>query len=205
MTTPLTSTPTHAASYAPPGPSRTAAELAAAAELGDDVTALLRSDDLRGGPREFLSVLIAKEQFAEATRFLAHALPRRECVWWAWVCARKVTAADAPPQVRAALDAAERWIVQPTEEHRRAAMERARAAQLGTPAGCAALSAFFTGGSLGPPEAPVIPPGEFMTAKAAAGAVMLAALVPDPPKAPERFREFLALGLEVAERTKLWT
>ena len=204
MTTPLTSTPPQATSYVPPAP-RTAAELAVAAELGDEIIALLRSDDLRGGPREFLSVLIAKEQFAEATRFLAHALPRRECVWWAWVCARKVTAADAPPAVRAALDATERWIVQPSDEHRRAAMEHARAAQFGTPAGGAALSVFFTGGSLGPPEAPVVPPGEFMTAKAAAGAVMLAALVPDPPKAKERFREFLALGLEVAERTKLWS
>ena len=188
-----------------PAVKRTTTELAAAAGLDDAVGALLRSDDVRGGPREFLALLMAKEQFPEATRFLAHALPRRECVWWAWVCARKVTGADAPPAVRAALDATERWIVQPTDEHRRAAMEHAQAADLGTPAGCAALAAFFTGGSLGPPQAPVIPPGEFMTAKAAAGAVTLAAVVVEPARAAERFREFLGLGLEVAERTKLWT
>ena len=207
MTTPIASTSAPPASYGAPPPTtkRTTDELIEAAELGEAVASLLRSDDVRGGPREFLALLMAKEQFAEATRFLAHALPRRECVWWAWVCARKITAPDARPAVRAALDATERWIVQPTEEHRRAAMEHAKAAELGTPAGCAALAAFFTGGSLGPPQAPVIPPGEFMTAKAAAGAVTLAAVVPDPARAAERFREFLGLGLEVADRTKLWT
>lgn len=210
MTIPsTTTTPSTAPASAPYAPQptavrRTATELAEAAELGEAAVQLLRSDDVRGGPREFLALLMAKEQFAEAIRFLAHALPRRECVWWAWVCARKVSAADAAPAVRAALEATERWIVQPTEEHRRATMEHAQAADLGTPAGGAALAAFFTGGSMGPPEAPVIPPGEFLTAKAAASAITLAAVTKEPARASERFREFLGLGLEVAERTKLW-
>jgi hypothetical protein len=115
-------------------------------------------------------------------------------------------AGDAPPQaIKNALDVTERWIVQPTEEHRRQALLFGEAADFGTPAGCAALAAFMTSGSLAPPEAPVVPPGEFMTAKAVSGSVTLAAVIGDPDTAPERFTEFVNLGIEVADRTRLWT
>jgi hypothetical protein len=188
--------------YAPQAaPRRATADLCAVADLGDEARALL--DETGPPPKEFIARLIGAKLNMDAVRFLAHALPRRECVWWAWVCARK-TAGDAPPQkIKNALDATERWIVQPTEEHRRAALLFGEAANFGTPAGCAALAAFMTGGSLAPPEAPMVPPGEFMTAKAASGGVTLAAVV-DPDLAEQRFKEFLTLGLEVAERTKLW-
>jgi hypothetical protein len=140
----------------------------------------------------------------DAVRFIAHALPRREAVWWAWVCARKSAGESPKPQIKAALDATERWVVQPTEEHRRQALHFGEAADFGTSAGCAALGAFMSGGSLGPPDAPVVPPGEFMTAKAVSGAVILAAVTPEAAKAPAKFEEYVKLGLEVADRTKLW-
>jgi hypothetical protein len=78
------------------------------------------------------------------------------------------------------------------------------AAEFGTAAGCACLAAFMSGGSLAPPETPPVPPGEFMTAKAVSGSVTLAAVVQEPDKAPEKFAEFMKLGIEVAERTRLW-
>ena len=68
----------------------------------------------------------------------------------------------------------------------------------------AALGAFFTSGSLSPPNAPPVPPGEFMTAKAVTGSVTMAAVAQEPEKAPEKFQEFVRLALEVADRTKLW-
>jgi hypothetical protein len=151
-----------------------------------------------------MSLLAKREMFPETVRFLAFSLPKRECVWWGWVCARKASGAQPSPVIRAALEATERWIVQPTEDHRRAAMTASQAADVGTPAGCAALAVFFTGGSLGPPNVPPVPPGEFMTAKAVAGSVMLSAVVAEPERAAEKFREFFALGLEVAERITLW-
>jgi hypothetical protein len=120
------------------------------------------------------------------------------------VCARKVAGTEPPPPIKAALDATERWIVQPSEDHRRQALTFGEAADFGTPAGCAALAAFMTSGSLAPPDAPVVPPGEFMTAKAVSGSVTIAA-VTDPKQAIDKFKEFLNLGLEVADRTKLWS
>ena len=202
MTVPTTTTGAPAP-YTGQPPRRTVLDIAIAAELGDEAIQLLRSDDVRGGPREFISILSKREMFPQAVRFLAFSLPKRECVWWAWVCARKASGTPPPP-VKTALDATERWIVQPTDEHRRAAMESAQAADVGTPAGCAALAAFFTGGSLAPPNVPAVPPGEFMTAKAATGSIMLSAVITQPERAAEKFREFLALGLEVAERITLW-
>jgi hypothetical protein len=43
-----------------------------------------------------------------------------------------------------------------------------------------------------------------MTAKAVAGAVMLAAVATEPEKAPEKYQAFLAQALEVTRRIKLW-
>ncbi|SPE38312.1 Putative secreted protein (fragment) [Candidatus Sulfopaludibacter sp. SbA3] len=96
------------------------------------------------------------------------------------------------------------WISQPTDEHRRAAHAAAEAAQFSTPAGCAGLAAFFSGGSLAPPDSPAVPPGEFLTAKAVSGAVIFAAVSNEPAKAPEKFKQFLAQGLDVTVRLKLW-
>src|ERR1035437_3239587 len=156
--------------------------LAAVAELGDEAMALARPDL---HPREFVALLLDKALFPDAVSFVAHALPKREAVWWAWVSARRA-AGDAPaPAIKAALDATEK-------------------AGPGPAAGGAGLAAFFSGSSLAPPEAPPVPPGEFLTAKAVSGAVILAAVSKEPKKAPEKFRAFVAQGLEVTQRIKLW-
>jgi len=177
------------------------AEICAVSELGDEARALLQ-DGL--GPRQYLNLLIEKHHFPDAVRFLAHALPKREAVWWGWVCARRSAGQEAPEKIKLSLAATERWIAQPTEEHRRSAMEAAQTADLSTAAGCAGLAAFFSGGSLAPPSAPVVPPGEYLTAKAVSGAVIFAAVAVEPEKSAEKFHAFLSQGLEVVTRIKLW-
>jgi hypothetical protein len=92
----------------------------------------------------------------------------------------------------------------PSEENRRQAMPAAEQATFGTPAGCAAVAAFWSGGSLGPPNVPPIPPGEYLTAHGVAGAIMLAAVSSEPEKAPEKYRSFLALGIEVGNGKQPW-
>ena len=50
----------------------------------------------------------------------------------------------------------------------------------------------------------MVPPGEFLTAKAVSGAVIFAAVAKEPERAPERFKSFVAQGVEVTNRVKLW-
>ena len=199
MTVPATAPASYSVGQPVP---RGAAELCAVADVSEDARALLSTG--ARSPRGFFTLLLERELQGDAVRYLAHALPRREAVWWAWVCARKSAGAAPAAPIKAALDATEQWIVQPTEEHRRKALQAGEAADFGTAAGCAALAAFMTSGSLAPPDAPAVPPGEFMCAKAVSGSVTVAVVATEPERAGEKFKEFLQLGLEVAERTKLW-
>uniref|UniRef100_Q02CG2 Putative secreted protein n=1 Tax=Solibacter usitatus (strain Ellin6076) TaxID=234267 RepID=Q02CG2_SOLUE len=176
-------------------------EISTVAELGEEAMALLRPDQ---HPLDFVALLMERSLFPDAVRFIAHALPKREAVWWAWVCARRAAGENPQPKIKAALAATEKWIAQPDEINRRSAMAAAENAELGTAAGCAGLAAFFSGGSIAPPNAAAVPPGEFLTAKAVSGAVIFAAVAREPEKAPEKFRSFVAQGLEVTNRVKLW-
>ena len=177
------------------------ARICEAAEISESSRALLQPDM---APERYVSLLVERGEFADAVRFLAHSLPKREAVWWAWFCARRASGSNPPPLIQTSLSATEKWIAQPNDDNRRAAMKAAEAAQFGTPAGCAGLGAFFSGGSLAPPEAQAVPPGEFMTGKAVAGAVIMSAVATAPEQAPEKYRAFIAQGVEVAHKIQLW-
>jgi hypothetical protein len=175
--------------------------ISAAAELSDKAMALMKPDY---HPREFIRVLSDNNLFPDAVRFLAHGMPKREAVWWGWVCARRSAGPDAPPEIKSVLTATEAWIGQPNDDNGRAAHAAAKAAGLGTPAGCAGLAAFFCGSTLGPSHLQAIPPGEYLYAKAVSGAVIFAAVSSEPEKAPEKFNNYLAQGMEVTVKIKLW-
>ncbi|CAN5669951.1 hypothetical protein BH23GEM7_BH23GEM7_12010 [soil metagenome] len=176
-------------------------ELCDVAELEEEARALLGD---REAPRDFIAALVDQERYADAIRLLAHALPKREAIWWAWTSARQVLDGDPPLNIRAALDATERWIRQPSEETRRPMLRIAEEADLGTPAGCAALAVFLSGGSIAPPEAPPVEPNEFAAAKAIAGSIVLAAVSTEPETAPAKFRGFIDRGVDIASRIDLW-
>ena len=172
------------------------------AELGDEARQLRRESH---GPKEFLAVLNDADLQVDAIRLLAHLLPRREAIWWAWECARRASGADPPQPIQEALAATEQWIKEPTDEHRRTAFARAEAADLGTPAGSAALAVFLSGGSIAPPEVGPVEPPPHAAAKAIAGSIILAAVSAEPEQAPEKFRASAAQGAEVASRSNLWS
>ena len=59
----------------------------------------------------------------EATRLVAHALPKREAVWWACMCVSHTAPPDLPSIDRAAREAAEEWVRQQTDKSRRLAFD----------------------------------------------------------------------------------
>ena len=188
----------------------TAADVCKNFDLKEEVRPLLKPSQT---PREFLEILLAQKKHAAAIDFLAHALPPREAVWWGCLCLQHATR-SAPPQVeQAAEKAAARWVLEPTEENRRAAQAPGEAAKMGTPAGCLAMAATWTGGSLAPPIPPAhpkappippVPPGPYLPAKAVAGAVMLAAVKAEPTRIVDTQRLFVELGIGVAEGRFVW-
>lgn len=72
----------------------------------------------RETPEQLLQRLVDHGELADATRFLAHALPGREAVWWGCMCVAGTCGDGAPAAERAAIEAAEAWVWQPREPGR---------------------------------------------------------------------------------------
>jgi hypothetical protein len=133
-----------------------------------------------------------------AARLAAHALPKREAVWWACMCARAVPDEAMVPTDVQALDAAEAWVRRPDEKARRACMAAAEANNFRSTEAWAAVGAFWSGGSMAPEGQPVVPPQEHFTGMAVGGAVILAAVRRTPQHMPERLKRFLASARDIA-------
>jgi hypothetical protein len=145
-----------------------------------------------------ISALADAARLPEAVRLAAHALPKREAVWWACMCARAVPDPAVTEQDLKALVAAETWVRRPDEANRRAAMAAAEATKMQTPEAWAAVGAFWSGGSMSPEGQPAVPPAEHLTGVAIAGAVVLAAVRRLPDRADARFALFLTSARDIA-------
>ena len=161
------------------------APAAAAVEGSTKVAAVLERLEARG----FL---------VEATRVVAHALPKREAVWWACMCASHTAPADLPDADRECREAAEEWVRQPAEASRRAAYELAQAGGFATPEAWAAVAAFWSGGSMAPDGQPAVPPAPHLTGTAVAGSVGLAAVRGDGARRDARLQRFLESARNIA-------
>ncbi|MGH6990554.1 MAG: DUF6931 family protein [Stellaceae bacterium] len=172
-----------------------ASELCDLVTISDEGLMLVRPDMAAAA---FFDALGRKNLLLDAIRFLAAALPAREAVWWACVCAQETLPGDAAPALKAALVAAESWVYRPDEETRRAAKTAADAAGLHSAASWAAMAAFWSGGSIVAPETPAVEPHGRLLPAAAGGAVMLAGVQSEPQRADQHHRRFLAAGIDIA-------
>jgi hypothetical protein len=172
----------------------TAQEIGSQCPLSDDGKAELKPEM---PPVAFIDALAGKGLHVDAFHFLARALPKREAVWWACLCARTLTPDTAKPEMVAALRTAEAWVFKPSEENRRAAEKAAKATQDPHPARWSAMAAFWSGGSMAPPDGPEVKPAEDLTAKAVAAAVVLAAGL-EPAQSETRNKQFIECGLDIA-------
>jgi hypothetical protein len=134
----------------------------------------------------------------EATRLLAHALPKREGVWWACMCASVTTPNDLPEPDRLAQECAERWVRRQSEDSRREAMAHAEAGGCSSAEAWTAIAAFWSGDSIAPAGEPPIAPLPFQPGSAVAAAVSLAAVRGDGKRYPERLKQFLGSGRDIA-------
>ncbi len=134
----------------------------------------------------------------EAARLVAHALPKREAVWWACMCAFHTAPPDLSENDRLARELAENWVRQQSDKLRREAMAKAEAGDFATPEAWAAVAAFWSGDSMAPEGQAAVPPAAHLCGTAVAGAVVLAAVRGDPLRQPARLKRFLESGRNIA-------
>jgi hypothetical protein len=189
----------------PPPPAPRAADIAAGVDLAE--AALAQLDDQVSAPA-FFDRLIQSELRLDAARFLAHALPPRSAVWWAWGCAKQAAGEEPPATVARSLEATRVWLAEPTDARRHAAGDVGRAVDDPDAAAFSALAAFYSEGDMNPPGGPPgqapTPPPPGVAARLAAGAVGLAALGDDPDGMAERMDLYLKQGRQVARKSGVW-
>jgi hypothetical protein len=181
---------------------KTVGEVRQTYKPGNEAKLLIR-DEMT--PRDYFHLLRDKGLSIEAVSFLAHALPRREAIWWCSQCARLACLGPLPLALETALFAAEEWTKTPREEYCQLAqtvIDSSGASE--TPTGCVALATFWCGSSLAPPGTPPAPPGEHMMPTAVFGAVILSAGWRDPKEFASRLQEMLDLGAQVADGSNRW-
>lgn len=141
---------------------------------------------LREAPRPFDAVI-----------FLAHALPRYDCVVWAAQALLEGGVLDrADPFMTATL----RWIDDPSDRLRRAAGELADRSGRANAGELLCQAVFYSGGSIAPDDLPAVPAPPQMCARMAAGAVLNGAYAQDDP-APVIGRAF-AIGDALARQQR---
>jgi hypothetical protein len=175
-------------------PAQTAAEICARYDA--------KAKDLlqdKMSPQEFVAALVEKKKYIDAIDFMAYALPPREAIWWGCLCMQHAVGEKLAPPERAAATAAVQWVMQPTEANRAVARAPAEAAGPGSIAGSLAMAAAVTGGSMAPPNMPVMPPPPFAPAKSVAMAVKLASTKAEPVLISKIQKSYLDLAAEVAE------
>ena len=180
---------------------KTAAEICKHFTLDEGPQKLL---DAKHTPKQLLELLREKGFYPDAIKVLAYGMPKREAVWWACVCVRSAAGTVIPPPALKALQAAEKWVADPSEANRVANLSAGGAAGFSTAAGCAALAAYWSAGSHVPTHVDVKPPPDQWTAHAVSGCVLMAAIQTEPEKAFEKFQKHFELGVAVANGTSQW-
>jgi hypothetical protein len=153
---------------------------------------------------QYREVLMEKRCYADARRVLAHALSKRRALWWGLLCAWDAYRPIPSEKVSSVLQAVVHFVLQPTEENRRAAAARAAEVEPNSLAACLAMAAFCGAGSLAPPGLPCVAPRPFLTGRLVGVTVYLASVQHEPIRYKDHLRQYLEVGLEVSRGINTW-
>lgn len=145
-------------------------------------------------PIAFINLLIEKELYPDALRFLAFVLPKPIAINWGCDCVEQVFPRTLTALEQRAFDAAKAWADDPSQTNCRAAESAATDTDYSGAPGWLALSAFWSGDSLAPVDLPPVPPDETLTAVALTGALAMATALGPPSQTNARYQDFLSTG-----------
>lgn len=164
-------------------------------DLSDDALSLLTGAFT---PTQFFIELMQARLYVDAVHFLAHGLPKREAIWWAYLCAEATESISTSQDNLETLELIKKWVFNPDEVLRRAAELMAEKLKYKTAASWAAIAIFWSGGSITPVDTPEVMPDKNLCAKAVAGAILLAAALYEPENISKNYERFLLQGVNIA-------
>ena len=138
----------------------------------DDATELIADSK---SDSETLSILIDADLHFAAIKYLALGIPKREAIWWAYLCCNDYEANSANLVTQNALPLVSQWVYAPSEKLRKQAKELADHLEQYTATSWACMSIFWSGGNISPQPNQLVEPAEYMCGHAASNAVYLAA------------------------------
>ena len=146
---------------------------------------------------QFLKELVERDDLDRAVGLCAFLLPRREAVWWGCRSVRAFIPSPSPEE-DAAIKAAEKWVREPEDARRVAALEHGVNGSSKLPSTYLALAAGWSGGRLNVPDAEPIPVPPHQTARGVRAAVLIAGCRVDMTENPELLRNCLEDGIRLA-------
>lgn len=150
-------------------------------------------------PESFIRKLVEKEQLPDAVKVMSRALPAREAVWWACVCAREMESLADDKVEGEALSAAEAWVFEPNDKHRELAFNVVKENDSNGAGIMCALAAAFSAGNapLGQGQHLDLDPGVFP--QIVEGVVMVSATEKKGEEIKDRLRTCLLRGEDIAQ------
>lgn len=116
-------------------------------------------------PKQFSYVLTRSSMLQDALSWHAHTIPKPNAMEWACACVEEQMQRERDSIQLAAYRAAIRWGREPNDDNREDAKQLAEIAKHEGVGGILAAAAGWSGGSLGPSNAPDIPPDDRLTAR----------------------------------------
>ncbi|MGE3808548.1 MAG: hypothetical protein AB7K24_28110 [Gemmataceae bacterium] len=154
--------------------------------------------------RAYFHELMQHENYADARRVLAHALPKRRALWWGLLCAWEAVRPCPPENVQEVLRAVARFVMEPGEEKRRQVEAISKLVRFESMANQLAQAAFLSTGSMTAPDLPEVFPQPFLTGRLVGVTVYLSSVLREPARYQQRLKEYIAVGLEVARVDQPW-
>ena len=147
---------------------------------------------------ELFEILLSNNQYIDAVKLLSHALPNREAVWWACICAKQHVKENSDELSFQSLCAAEKWVYDPSEKNRRITEYFAEKGKYETAAAWLSAAAFWSGDSIVAENEPKVAPAKYLYAHAVAGSILMSVSSEENDDFDDVFKKYLEHGINIA-------
>ncbi|MCE0557545.1 MULTISPECIES: Twin-arginine translocation pathway signal [unclassified Motilimonas] len=176
-------------------PYQTGQQLLACFTASDEAHALV-TEPL--GILETIELLDKEGLHFDLMQFIAHGLPVRESIWWASLCLNLRNNDWHPNQIQA-IELCQSWVKKPDEVLRRRIELMLNKMSLNCGPSWLLQAVFWNGsGSIVAPSLPAVMPDPHLYAKATAGAVNMAAALPDWQGQVNYYQQATATAINIA-------